>query len=99
MSKYRNDLTTLVNYAISSPHSWNNGVLKLERSLLEIVEKFEGKRAIDMDLYESGLILGITKGCPTCRTNLIYNYTHKPELVQLGYCPNCGQKIDWSVQL
>ena len=43
--------------------------------------------------YSCNIIGEITFNCPSC--NLEYYVT---DYEDFNYCPNCGQKIDWSVE-
>ena len=34
--------------------------------------------------------------CPNCNGINIYEITHDNKFIEYSYCPNCGQKLDWS---
>ena len=55
---------------------------------IEALEKQIGKK---IERYDSNIIGEMTFNCPNC--NLEYYVT---DYEDFNYCPNCGQKIDWS---
>lgn len=57
-------------------------------SLIEAREKQIGKK---IERYSSNIIGEMTFNCPSCK--LEYYVT---DYEDFNYCPNCGQKIDWS---
>lgn len=59
--------------------------LKL-KELLSIAPKMD---ALDIVYDEYGPEEGYPY-CPSC------NYCMKDELVNMHYCPNCGQKVEWN---
>lgn len=56
--------------------------------IIEALEKQVGKK---IERYGSNIIGEMTFNCPSC--NLEYYVT---DYEDFNYCPNCGQKIDWS---
>lgn len=56
-----------------------------------IIEALEKQIVKKIERYDSNIIGEMTFNCPSC--NLEYYVT---DYEDFNYCPNCGQKIDWS---
>ena len=55
------------------------------------IDALEKQIAKKIERYSSNTIGEMTFNCPSC--NLEYYVT---DYEDFNYCPNCGQKIDWS---
>ena len=70
-----------------------NGVSDM--SDMEKAEAIQKSKAMTPDVYGDGYdpdgnLIYDTWDCPRCGTSYEIDYDH------YDYCPNCGQKIDWS---
>lgn len=57
----------------------------------EVADRLEKQVAKKIERYGSNIIGEMTFNCPSC--NLEYYVT---DYEDFNYCPNCGQKMDWS---
>lgn len=70
--------------------------------LKELVDKETPKKVIKETIYDAydcndrsiGFEYEI-KNCPNCNLDLV-NETEDRDFEDWDYCPNCGQKLDWS---
>ena len=61
------------------------------KALEKAIEALERQIAKKVERYSCNTIGEMTFNCPSC--NLEYYVT---DYEDFNYCPNCGQKIDWS---
>ena len=70
----------------------NNIKAKIEPDFFnEVADRLEKQVAKKVERYGCNIIGEMTFNCPSC--NLEYYVT---DYEDFNYCPNCGQKIDWS---
>ena len=77
--------------AIPCDTSWASSFENAYRMAIQALEKQIPKKAtLEGDGYSDGHLVYDTWICPLCEKRYEVDYD------DYDYCPNCGQKIDWS---